>query len=784
MSSYRLKAGAKLLPFLINFNNMKKGVLILVSLWLAAVSANAHPLGFVRNMGQVIDTDGNTRTDVLYTAETSNATLFIMRDRIACVLKEEKSDAARVHAMNIPVSRLVTSRFDIILGEGGEMLPGQQMPGYNNYYLAHCPQGITHVPSFSQIVYKNIYDHIDLELTNTIAGLKLEYLVRENGDPSLVKIRFKGEQAYRLNINNVVDVTASAGIFHFGVNVVAIDGKRTGLTEKNIHGSCTKLSPSPQPLTSTTWATYIGGSDSDEGAGIALDSSGDAYSAGYTQSIDLPVGTGTVQDTLTGGYDAFLFKIDNATGNRVWATFYGGSGTDFGYRVKVHNYMAVLCGYGSSTDLPMSPGAWQPASAGSYDAFIARFNPNGTLDKTTYYGGPNGELLLAMGLDKAGNVFAGGATGSSTGLPITAGAYQPAHGGAMDAFCAKFDGSLNLVWATYYGGSGSEDMHAMTLDTSANVIFSGGTYSTNFPVSANAFQTMTMGGGEAYLVKMDSSGARVWATYIGGFSNDDINGLAADMHNNIYAAGYSESLDFPVTNNAYQSSLAGASDAVIAKFNSNGTAAWITFYGGSMADYATSIVTDTSNNIFIGGYTASSDFPVSSGAFQPNNAGSTDGFFLRFDSAQVFGWATHFGGSYDDYAHAIAVDDMWNVFIGGTTSSFSLPDTAGVMQPVTGGNGDAFLAKLDGSYGLTIGIDKVSPGGFKVYPNPSSDIVFIDLPGDIGEIIFLSDVTGRVVRTFLAGNAQKISADIGSLPAGLYLLSLNNGKSIARIIKM
>lgn len=762
---------------------MKQAVLTLIALW-TCISVKAQVHGFIENKGQVMDTEGHPVANVLYTVESGNATLFLMEDRIACVVKREEKAEKTLLFEKAVVKKMTTSRFDILLNNGAEVLPVGQLTGYSNYYLAHCPQGITHVPAFSKIIYRNIYDNIDLHLTNSSGTLRLDFMVDKGGDPGLVKLLFLGEKAYQLNKGRTVEVVAETGAFYFGVGVSSYDGTEMDFNSRSISGSSQKTII-PEPLTSTTWATYIGGSDADECPGLALDEAGDAYVTGYSQSVNLPVGTGTVQDTLAGGYDAFIFKLDNATGNRIWATYYGGSGTDFGYKVKVLNSMPVMSGYGSSTNLPMTAGAWQPSAAGSYDAFIVKFNINGTLNRTTYYGGPQGELLLAMDMDKAGNIFAGGATGSMTGFPLTAGAFQPVHGGAMDAFCAKFDTTLALVWATYYGGSGSEDMHAMTLDTSANVIFSGGTFSTDFPVSSNAFQSISMGGGEAYLVKMDSSGARVWATHIGGYANDDINGLTADEHNNIYAAGFSESLDFPVTGNAYQSSLAGASDVIMAKFLPNGTPAWISFYGGSSYDYATSIDADTSGNIFVGGYTGSTDFPVSSGAFQPSLAGSLDGFFLRFDTAQSFGWGTYFGGSFDDLAYSIAVDDQWNVFIAGTTSSFNLPDTSGVMQPVAGGNGDAFTAKMDGSYGLTIGIDETSMHQWSVYPNPAVDVVFVDVPeGAKEEMILLTDVAGRIIRSVETSGVHKVSLRLSGLPGGVYFLHSANGKALARIVKM
>lgn len=752
---------------------MKRSLPVIIFLFILQ-HVSAGNTSFTQNKGQVVDSEGKLRPDVLYTAQLNNATLYFFADRIAYVLTSGHSTSPSEIANGARADQ-DSYRFDLVFpGSSAVIEKGDPLPGYSNYYLAHCPQGITHVPSYRSIVYKGLYHNVDLRVDLVSGHAKFTLLVKEVTNQMLTdlgNIEFEGADRIDALDGNYFVLATRLGIYRQPAFV--IEGENADVSRIQESGM--------RMATSNTWCTYIGGTDGDEGWGIDADNASMSYVAGYTQSLDLPVGTGTVQSSGSGNYDAYLFKLDN-TGNRVWATYYGGTGNDFGYKVKLSGSSVVMCGYGSSTDLPMAAAAWQNASAGSYDAFIIKLDAAGALYRSTYFGGTGGEFALAMDIDNAGNIVMGGST-SSAGLPLTTNAYQPANAGPLDAYCVKFDSTLAGVWCTFYGGSSSEDVHALALDDNGNVVFGGGTYSSDLPVSAGAYQPAVMSIPDCYLVKLDAAGNRLWATFLGGGNMEDANSITTDKWDNIYVTGFTQSIDFPVTAGAFQSNLQGGSDMFVTKFGPGGDLKWSTLYGGTMDDYGTGIVSDTNYYVFIGGYTRSTDFPVNAAAPQINNAGNADAFFVRLDTAGVPGWATYFGGSFDDNANEIAIDPAWDVFIAGTTYSLDLPDTNGVMQPLHGSNGDAFAAKLDGSYGITVSVSEHSPVDLYLYPNPAKNEVYIDVKE--GENILVTDIAGRTLKKLTLTHPGVQAIDVSSLPQGVYyIISGEKERRVAKLIKL
>jgi hypothetical protein len=747
---------------------MKQSSFILFLLVLLAVPVSAQQ-DFVPNKGQVRDAQGHARADVLYTAATGDAILYFFNDRIVFVIKE-----------SLPVApgnaqELKAFRFDLVFpGAASKVEAMSEKASYTNYYLPHCPTGIT-APSYSTLVYRDLFEGVDLFVTDKGRGIELIYSFKELKHSVLDKMKetkYEGISGRYFGRQGIPLITPFGNYEQLSYKVSAPDKE---LVKDLSEGS-------ERIASSATWCTYIGGSDADEGSGIAIDNTSNSFVTGYTQSLDLPVGTGTIQSSAQGSYDAFVYKLDN-NGNRVWATYYGGTGNDFGYRIKTWNNNIIFCGYGSSTDIPITTGAWQDTSAGSYDAFIVKLDQNGTLYRSTYFGGAGGEFALGLAIDNAGNVIMGGSTSSST-LPLSSSGYQPANAGPLDAYCVKFDSTLTCQWSTFYGGSASEDIHGLTTDSNGNIILAGGTYSNDFPVSSNAYQPMNMGAPDGYVVKLSASGSRQWSTMIGGSNMEDANAVVCDKWNNIYISGYTYSNDFPVTPNAYQQASAGGSDVFVSKLATSGTLQWSTYYGGTMEDNALGIAVDTSIHVFISGYTRSSDLPVSSAAFQINNAGNSDAYFLRLDSAGAFGWASYFGGAQDDRANDLAVDAGRNVFIAGTTYSNDLPDTNGVFQPVYAGSGDAFAVVMDGSYGITVNMQEHDKQARSVFPNPTTGKIFITGAEEI-EMIRITDVAGRLVKEISANGNTVLEADISELPAGAYYL-VSQGRSInvTMIIKM
>jgi len=260
-----------------------------------------------------------------------------------------------------------------------------------------------------------------------------------------------------------------------------------------------------------------------------------------------------------------------------------------------------------------------------------------------------------------------------------------------------------FVWITYYGGSVDDESYDISTDPSGNVLVSGYTTSLDFPVSAGAFQTTLTGSLDAFVVKLDPSGNRLWASYFGGTGAEWSRGVCSDPSGNVLIIGNTSSTDLPVTAGAFQSTLSSGSgqDIFIAKFDPSGNLLWATYYGGAKSDNGEDIATDNAGNVAFAGTTFSVDFPVSASAFQSSKAGfglSSDGYIAELDANGNQLWSTYYGGSGIDYGMGVCTNASGNIGFIGYTGSTDIPVTAGAFQPALAGlSNDIYVSEFDGS---------------------------------------------------------------------------------------
>lgn len=349
----------------------------------------------------------------------------------------------------------------------------------------------------------------------------------------------------------------------------------------------------------------------------------------------------------------------------VYSTYLGGSGGDTANAITVDAAgNAYVAGRTASTNFPVTPGAFQGtndgAANGFSNAFITKLNPGGTaLVYSTYLGGSGGVDLYGesagdqgsgLAIDSSGNVYVTGEAVSSD-FPVTPGAFQTTSPGQA-AFVTKLNPTgTALVYSTFLGGIGDKygwgNTTALAVDGSGDAYIAGATSSTTFPVTPKAFQTTNKAAANSYnnvfVTKLNPAGsALVYSTYLGGnggtcCSGDMASGVAVDGSGNVYITGTAQSTDFPVTQGAYQSTdhdtANGGSNAFVTKLNPAGTAlVYSTYLGGSggtiyfsptlflgVGDQANGLAVDSSGNAYVTGVTASSDFPVTPGAYQTTN---------------------------------------------------------------------------------------------------------------------------------------------------------------------
>ena len=422
------------------------------------------------------------------------------------------------------------------------------------------------------------------------------------------------------------------------------------------------------------FSTYLGGSGHSAATSIALDSGGNVYIAGWTETLDLPGGSTT---SASAGVTAYVAKLA-PTGKPLYVTYMGGSSEDRGIGIAVDRFgSAVIAGWTNSSNFPTINAA-QPASGGGRDGFVAKLNVAGNgLLFSTYLGGRGIDSLSAVAIDAEGGVYVTGVT-TSDNIPVL-NALQAQILGGEEIVVAKFSSTGARRFTTYLGGTQHDRATAIAVDATGAAYITGSTFSTNFP-AANAVQSTSRGQQDVIVAKFGASGnVLLYSTYLGGSggvlgSMESGNAIAVDASGYAYVAGTTASTNFPIVN-ASQSQLSGSQDAFAAKLTPAGNAlVYSTFIGGSSIDIANAIAVDRDGRAHVGGYTASTDFPREN-ALQSTSGGDYDGFLVRINSSgNVMEMATYFGGAGSDSINGVAVDTAGNnVYVTGQTLSIDLP---------------------------------------------------------------------------------------------------------------
>lgn len=399
---------------------------------------------------------------------------------------------------------------------------------------------------------------------------------------------------------------------------------------------------------------------------------------------------------------------------------------------------------------------------------MAKYSPTGALLYATYLGGSGDDTAYGIAADSAGNAYITGYT-TSTDFPTTVGTYRSAYrGGNSDAFVAKLNAAGNgLVYSTYLGGSGDDIGYSIALDSMNEATVTGSTSSSDFPTSTGAYQANNGGGiTDAFVTRLNAAGTvLVYSTYLGGSGEDVAYGVAVDSLGNAYVTGYSQSANFPTSTGAIQTANAGDYDAFVTVLNTNATAAiYSTLLGGSQQDYGVGIAVDSLGNAYMTGYTASSDYPHTSGVLQPGKNGGYDAMVTKLTSFGTIAYSTFLGGSGDDYGLAIAVDSAGNAYITGDTDSTNFPTTPGALQTTAAGVYNAFVTKLNPTgaalgYSTYLGGSGFDTGyGIAVGPSGAAYVAGYTVSGDF-------PVTAGSAQATLAGGSDAFVAKITAAPA-------------------
>lgn len=402
----------------------------------------------------------------------------------------------------------------------------------------------------------------------------------------------------------------------------------------------------------------------------------------------------------------------------VAAQYIGGSYSDIAYAIgHDSNGLVYVGGNTFSPDVPLVGSSYQTALAGTENVFLAVINPglpkSSQIIYVTYIGGDATDIMTAMTVDSKGDVYMTGTTTSGT-FPM-ANAAQATIGGSTgeaDAFVLWMSPTQTLNYSTFFGGSETDSGQAIAVASNGWIWVAGDTQSTDMPISGG-FQGSLIGMQNMFVAGFDPalSGAatEIYSIYIGGTHWDEAYGVAVAPDGSIWLAGGTYSPDIWIQGNPYQGLYGGDGDAYVAHI-SPGLGAkgllYASFLGGHSIDEATSLVLDPSGKIILSGYTLSSNFPVTSNAFQTKYGGDTDAFVAVLDTVnRKLVYSTYFGGPEPDAAMDLKEDSNGVLYLCGYTESAGLPSTANALQAAYDGSVDAFGLKLDPSKDGAAGID-------------------------------------------------------------------------------
>ena len=603
-----------------------------------------HETSFIENKGQV---DGDSTLDILCYFQFQQLTGFVHEGggitfQFQHNQNEEGGELHKLSKNHKPLPQLAnqeTHRVDMELLHANPS-PTIRYEDFSGSYSNYYTKNALQARHFGRIVFENVYSKIDWVLYFSEGQFKYDFIVKPGGNPVDIKMAY----------------------YHFDSIAITKDGDLCITTR----------------------------------LGSFFDERPQSYQGNKQISSDFYLNKHIVGFNLS-SFDANdTLIIDPML--RIWGTYCGGAGTEIAMDTKVDAANNIyIAGYTSSTTNIAAQGFSMVYGGGSYDAFLVKYASNGVRLWGTYYGGTNQDAGHALATDATLNVYLVGETNSMS--QIANNGFQNVYGGITDAFLVKFNSAGTRLWATYYGGNDYDV--GLSVDCSNNeVVLAGLASSTG--LASGGFQNWYGGNDDAFVVKFDASGNRLWCSYYGGDEVDQALSVKLDASSNVFVAGITAS-SISISSNGHQMNYGGNYDGFLVKFNSNGSRLWGTYYGGSASDDGYDLSVDNSGNSYLAGQTFSSN-NIASGGHQNVLAGAHDVFLVKFSPSGTRLWGTYYGGSIGNYFGqdeegtfpACAVDAQNNVYLGGSTASTNNISLNGYQNALSG-NTDGFIVKFNSS---------------------------------------------------------------------------------------
>ncbi len=663
-------------------------ILILFSSFYASAQYSINNCLITENKGQIPKLSNNE--DILFYTHLKDVSIYFSKSSISFVLYEMEKNWDKTNN-KYPQNDVILNIETISIPLNQSSLAKIETSGISNhhlnFYYPHCPEGITDVNQYTSITYKNIFSDIDLtfhiEQPNT---LKFNVTLHDNADIKALN-SFLFATMNQIHNCKLILNPESCEFSIKSYQTKPLHSKNDNTLQNKI------LSPEVR------WSTYFGGEDGDHATGIVYDYERKIVVTGYTLSKYFPATANAEQKNRAGFYDGFIAKFDD-NGNLIWATYFGGEETDYTEGICLDNFNNIyIAGYTWSRLLPVTPGAHQVFFAGGQnDAFIASFDKFGKRRWATYYGGSSEEHVYDIASNLKNEIAIVGRTRSGN-LYISDFANRRNPSMNDDAFIVRFNLDGSFKWGTYWGGDGDDVARAVIYDKLGNFIVTGFTNSPNFPLADIQVGDITLPQSHViFISKFDVSADfhYPFSRLYGGSRRDEAWAITLDKNENIYLTGFTLSSDFPMIQNQLQSSYSGADDAFIMKLNNKGRIIWSSYIGGLKEEIGTALAIDQYDNIIIAGRTNSENIQIGNNFPDTKINGNYDIFLVKLDpnGKQVLMF-DYLGGSSHEWVWGIAHETIGaSFYICGATESNDFPLYGNIWQNKNNGLADAIIAKL------------------------------------------------------------------------------------------
>ncbi|KAA0253501.1 hypothetical protein FBQ97_01150 [Acidobacteria bacterium ACD] len=690
------------------------------------------PLHFEPNVGQ-------SSSAVRFLARAQGYTAFVTDGAIVLDLQAREGQAEGHGTVRLVLEGAFEGRF----------VPVEPLPGRSHYFTGKDPAlWRKDVPHFGGVRYEGVYPGIDLVLRPNGRRLRYDFEVAPGADPGRIRIRAEGAEATSTQDGNLVHVTASgARLVHR--DLVATSAGETPavsfrLDEEGRFGFRVERWSGREKLVidpTLVFATLVGGDGFDAAHAIAVNSSplGDTYVVGETGSADFPR-AGSPYDSSHGGQtDAFVARLEEDFG-LVSMTFLGGTGNEAASGVALDGSGAVyVTGQTNSALFPATAGAFDATHNGSDDVFVAKLSAGlDALVYSTFLGGSGREWGADVDVDSGGSAVVTGGT-TSTGFPTAGSPHDTTHNGSTDAFVTRLNAAGSaLVWSTFLGGASGDEGTAVDVEPISGLAYVGGsTASSGFPATAGALDTSFNGVEDGFVAKLTATGTLSYATFVGGAGRDRLLDVRATASGQAYAAGSTQSADFPATAGAHDTALGGGADAFVARLSASGSSLlFATYLGGAGADGGEGLAVDAAGLVHVTGTAGDGTFPVTPGAADTTFGGGTDAFVAAVAAdGSALSYSTYLGGDGDDAGHDLALDESGRPRVAGATASSSFTPASMTLGNPNGYSVDGFVSWL-------------AAGGGSL-----AAVVFVGGTGDDEGWAVASDTSGNVYLTGAARSA-------------------------------